>query len=126
MKFTESKTQQACVRWFRYNYPRLLIFSIPNGAVLSGNKMQRIKQWNRLKAEGALPGVPDLFIPVKSAGTIDRQYSGLFVEMKSEKGKLSPEQITIHDSLSALGYKVAICRTLDEFVKTVNQYLLSE
>ena len=126
MKHTESKTQQACVRWFRYTYPNLMIFSIPNGAVLSGNKMQRIKQWKRLEAEGAMPGVPDLFIPVKSIGTIERQYSGLFIEMKSEDGRLSVDQKNIGSKLFDLGYQVKVCRSLDEFIQVVNNYLLSE
>ena len=73
---SESKLQQACVRWFRYQYPGILIFAIPNGG--QRNKVTA----SILKAEGVLAGVPDLFI-----ATPNGTHSGLFIEMKFGSNK---------------------------------------
>jgi hypothetical protein len=118
MKHEESKIQQQCVQWFRYSFPKKLIFAIPNGVLIGGNQLQRIKRWNILKAEGATSGVPDLLICFPSG-----QYHGLFVEMKTEKGKLSEAQKTIHSQLINSGYCVKICRSLDDFIQTVHKYV---
>lgn len=117
MKFDESKTQQACIRWFRYHMPNIVICSIPNGAMLSGDKMQRIKQWKRLQSEGALPGIPDVFIALRND-----KHNGLFIEFKSEKGKLSEQQKIIHAMLINAGYAVKICRSVDEFMAIIKTY----
>ncbi len=62
MKHDESKMQQRCVEWFRYSFPRTLIASFPNGVYIGGTPVQRARRWNLLKAEGAMPGMPDLMI----------------------------------------------------------------
>jgi hypothetical protein len=49
---------------------------------------------SRAKRNGMLRGVPDLFLPIPgSDGTF-----GLFIEMKSKNGTLSPEQRWFRDS----------------------------
>ena len=51
MKHEESDLQKACVRWFRYQHPNIKIIASLNGIKLSGKtKLERIKQWNHLKA----------------------------------------------------------------------------
>ena len=74
---TESMEQQGFVTWFRSRYPGVLIFAIPNGGKRS------IRTALTLKAEGVVPGVPDLFIPEWR----------LFIEMKRTRGGIiSKEQ----------------------------------
>jgi hypothetical protein len=57
-KHDESALQTACVRWFRFSYPKLalLLFSIPNGAKLHGDAVARAKQWQRLVGPGTAKG----------------------------------------------------------------------
>lgn len=105
-KRNESKLQQGCVKWFRLQYPQYLIFAIPNGGFRS--KIEA----SIMQGEGVLAGVPDLQI-------IMHDYS-FFVEMKAEKGKLTDNQKLIHGLLSILGFKVHVCRSLDEFMEIVN------
>jgi hypothetical protein len=105
MKHEESKIQQRCVEWFRYSFPRVLIASFPNGVYIGGTPVQRARRWNLLKAEGAMPGMPDLMIAMSSG-----PYHALFIEMKTEKGKLS-------------GYCVKVCRSFEEFTQTIKTYL---
>jgi len=69
--------QAVFVEEFRYRYPNLLLFHIPNGEYRNKQTAARLKKM------GVLPGVPDLFIP---------KYR-IFIEMKnSVGGKLSKSQ----------------------------------
>ena len=74
---TEHEEQKNFIQWFRRKYPAVRIFAIPNGGARNPATACR------LKVEGVLRGVPDLFIPEWR----------LWIEMKRIKGGvLSPEQ----------------------------------
>ena len=73
---SEHYEQALVIQFMRRNYPEVLIFAIPNGG------QRNAATGARLKAEGVVPGVPDLFIPAW----------GLFIEMKTLTGKVSLEQ----------------------------------
>jgi len=91
---SEYMQQVRLVAWFRANYRDEVIFAIPNGGHRS--KSQGLK----LKNEGVLPGVPDLFIPGRR----------LFIEMKTEDGgTVSPAQKAMIQKLRDLGYRVEVC-----------------
>ncbi len=112
MSEREHHIQVACVRWFQTQHPRHLLFAIPNGG--KRNPVVAAK----LKAEGVLPGVPDLFIAAARGG-----FNGLFVELKAGKNKPTPAQEDVMRGLTSAGYKCAVCRSLDEFMEVVNDYL---
>ena len=108
----EHRIQCACVKLFRYLYPNLLIYAIPNGG--QRNAIVAAK----LKAEGVLAGVPDLHIPVPSG-----EYHSLYVEMKNgKKGVLSDKQKEVIECLRSQGHKVVVCRSVDEFEKEIKEY----
>ena len=113
MRNDEHRLQVECVRWFRLAHPRLLLYAVPNGG--QRNAIVAAK----LKAEGVLAGVPDLFLAVPS-GTAH----GLYIEMKNgKKGVVSESQRTVMAALEAQGYATAVCRSFDEFHTTVDEYL---
>lgn len=60
---------------------------IPNGSHLAGDKIARVKQANALKRAGIMPGISDLIL-------LDRRFVSRvgFLEVKSEKGRLSLAQ----------------------------------
>ena len=120
MTYREHDIQASCVRWMEYQYPREanLLFAIPNGAHLAGTAKQRAAQWARLKKEGAKPNVPDLFLPIPR-----RSSHGLFIEMKTETGRVRPGQKEWLQALSIQGYETAVCRSLEEFQAVVREYL---
>ena len=60
-----------------------------------------------LKAMGTTPGVPDLLIWLPGGGHFQ-------VELKAGAGKLSPAQAAWHDTVSSLGHRVYICRSVDD------------
>lgn len=96
---TEHEEQRELVRWFRQFHPDVLIFAIPNGG--SRSKASA----GRLKAEGVVPGIPDLFVPAK----------GLWIEMKRVKGgALSPEQKAMMQYLEEVGYRAIVCKGAED------------
>ncbi len=113
MKSEEHRIQCACVQWFRLAHSDNIIFAIPNGG--ERNAIVAAK----LKAEGVLAGVPDLFIPRAAQG-----YNGLFVEMKAGKaGRLSALQAQMIVRLQRRGYRCEVCRSFDDFREVVDDYL---
>lgn len=122
MKHTESTIQGHCVAWFRWQYPayRALLFAIPNGAHLAGNDKQRAAQFMRLVREGFVPGVADLFLSVPG------EKPGLFIEMKTDKGRQSPEQKAFEHAVTGAGYGYEVCRSLDQFQKIIKQHLCNK
>jgi hypothetical protein len=112
--YHESRTQIACVQWFRYQFPRYakLLIAVPNG----GNRNAR--EAKILKDEGVTPGVADLLLLVPKKG-----YGCLCIEMKTEKGSQSDSQKIWQKHSEAYGNKYVICRNLDEFIKIIEWYL---
>lgn len=102
MKQQESEHQQALFQWAqlaRGKYPELaLMFHIPNGGKRDYTTAAR------LKAEGVLPGIPDIMLPVSRGG-----YHGLWVELKADHGKPSRAQLDYIDRLREQGYAALIC-----------------
>lgn len=102
---SEHVEQVRFVAWFRSIYPEVLIFAIPNGGYRS--KILAMK----LKSEGVVPGVPDLFIPEWK----------LFIEMKrSRGGRLSDAQKSMIPYLESIGYRAVVCYGYDHAVATID------
>jgi len=119
---SEHNTQSAFIQWCRWNeakYPELEeAYSIPNGAYLAGDKVQRAIQMNRLKAEGFKTGVPDWCLPVPLGG-----YASLYIEFKHGKNKLSDAQKQFIRRLEKRGHCVAVCYSVDEAINVTKEYL---
>jgi len=112
-KNEESQLQIDCINWYRHEYPQHanLLFSIPNGGLRS------YKTARTMKAEGIRAGVSDLFLMLSHP-----RYNGLWIEMKSDKGILSAEQKDFHQDAISNGFDIAVCRSMDEFKKTIKNY----
>lgn len=110
----EDRLQAACVTWFRCQYRKLekLLFAVPNGG--SRNKVEAKK----LKATGVTPGVSDLILLIPNRG-----YHSLVIEMKTPTGHQSPGQKAWQKEVEAAGSKYVLCRSVDEFIETINWYL---
>ena len=86
-----------------------------------------------MKGEGVKAGIPDLFLA--SAGRPEvsgiKPMSwpvkyGLFIEMKSAKGKVTPIQAEIHGLLRQQGYQVSVCYSWVEAAAEIERYLQLE
>ena len=105
---SEHSEQVGFINWFRVQYPNVLIFAIPNG------EKRAITVAKRLKAEGVVRGIPDLFIP---------QWN-LWVEMKRVSGgRLSPEQKGMIGYLEGIGQKVIVGKGAGDASRQVLEHL---
>ncbi len=126
--------QRALIKWWTANcrhfgVPELCLFSVPNG--FNGSA----KRGSVMKKEGQRRGCPDLMLAVPQAdrnqGRSDNEcheewlpdLHGLFLELKTPSGRLSPEQEVYHEILAKQGYKVVVCRSLGECIDQITTYL---
>jgi hypothetical protein len=72
----------------------------------------------QLKALGVKAGMPDLFLPVARQGA-----HGLYLELKTRTGKLSPVQRALHVCLQEEGYAVDVCKGWVAAARTLCWYL---
>lgn len=116
MKHLEDEEQTALFQWAELQsgkYPELrLLFHIPNGGKRNAREAARFKKM------GVKSGVPDLFLPVAKKG-----FHGLWIEMKSKKGRLSENQIAFLKELDKQSYKTAVCYGWEEAAQTLTNYL---
>jgi len=86
---TEHEEQKNFIKWFRLQYPKVLIWAPPMAAVRSDNTAA----W--LKAEGMVKGIPDLHVPAWK----------LVIEMKRTKGSnISAEQYWMEAHFKSIGW----------------------
>lgn len=91
-------------------HPDVVCFAIPNGASVSA--AQRL----RLTHEGMMAGAPDLLL--FCAGL-----PPLAIEMKTDTGKASKEQLQAHQALQDRGVVVQLCRSAEEAYNAMTAWL---
>ena len=96
MRHRESEMQRACVRWFRYRYPRhaSMLIAVPNGVATTE------RQGAILKAEGMLA-----------------------IEMKTDTGRQSPTQKEWQKDAERHGIRYEVVRSFDEFNYLIEPYI---
>lgn len=105
---TEHEEQKGLLHWFRKQFPRVLIFAIPNG------EKRSISVAKRLKAEGVTKGIPDLYVPEWN----------LWIEMKRRKGGvLSKEQRNVIGYLESIGDTVIVGRGAEDASKKILEFV---
>lgn len=101
------------VELMKQKYPELrLMYAIPNAA----RRSPRQGAW--MKAEGLRAGVPDIHLPVGRNG-----FSGLWLEMKIGKNRLTPAQAEYIGLLREEGHLVEVCYSWSEAMFVVETYL---
>ena len=108
--------QCALITWAKLNearWPELaLLHHIPNGGHRHANVAAGLKR------AGVKAGVPDLVLPIPRGG-----YPGLYLELKSPKGRLSKAQREWISALRHQGYRVEVVRSLEEGIAILEGYL---
>lgn len=112
----ENEIQTAFFGWLRLHesrFPELAFcFAVPNGGF-------RFKATAAaMKRTGTRRGVPDCFLPVPND-----EFCGLWIEFKSDAGKLSDAQTDFIRFLKAQNYRVLICRSWTAAANAVIEYL---
>lgn len=110
---TEQITVVTWARWQEETYPELkMLFHVPNGG--SRNKIEAAK----FKQMGVRAGVPDLVLPVPKG-----IYTGLFIEMKCEKGRLQDSQKEYLRRAMVYGHCCYVCYSADDAMAVLKEYL---
>lgn len=109
---TEAQEQKQLIQWCRTDPRFQFLFHIPNESVGGQGWIVRNRQM------GVRAGVPDLFYPVPAQG-----YHGLFIEMKTEKGRLDPKQKRWIEILEAFGYKCVVAHGWEEAKDALEEYI---
>lgn len=81
-----------------------------------GNRSQR--EAGKFKLMGVLPGVPDIFLPLRSG-----EYCGLYIELKNGKGKPSEAQIDYMTTVAGEGYLCLLVNDIEVLKSCVTEYL---
>ena len=113
---TEAQEQRFLFQWAglaEQQYPELkLLHHIPN----SGKRDVRTAA--NLKKEGVKAGVPDMCLPVARG-----QYHGLYIELKTKKGKVQKNQKEWLSALNKEGYATKVCYGWLEAREVIESYL---
>ena len=119
---TEHQIQSAIVAWanktsFKNGIIGDYLIAIPNGGYR--NKLEA----KRLKDEGVKAGVSDMFlaIPIKTEEGII--VCGLWMEVKTTKGKLTEPQKIWGTRMFSNNYIAVVIRGVDEGIEIIKNYL---
>lgn len=114
MRHIEDTLQKTCVSWFSLQCPKYakLLHHSPNGGKRNATEAAKFK------AMGVRAGFPDLILCIARQG-----YHGLFIELKTAKGRQSDNQKYYEYVLEEQGYRYEVVRSLEDFRNLINEYL---
>ena len=115
-RYAADKLHMNCKSWFDFRYPAMaaLLHHSPNEGLLPHGGRDGAKR----KAMGVRPGFPDFVLLVPSG-----RWHYLCIELKTPEGRLSPSQRLYRREVERAGGMYAVCRSLEQFTGTVNEYL---
>jgi len=133
-QYPEQKISTEFAKYIERNHPDLLCT-----ASLVGVKLP-VQVAARAKSMGVKKGWPDWFIarcrmePIYKSMVCNGQeedqfrtgtklFFGLFIELKSERGRPSKDQKALHEKLTREGYKVVVATGLQEAIDALEEYL---
>ena len=103
----EGPIQRSIVKWLRRVMPGALIHHSPNEHRRKRGKAAMIHAVKN-KESGVVTGFPDLVVlPYANVGAC-------FFEVKAKGNYANEEQKKVHEQLRALGYRVAVVRSIDD------------
>lgn len=114
---SESANQCALLKWWdmahkQYNLPAQMLMAIPNGG------QRNAITGAILKREGVRAGVFDLFLAAPRNG-----FSGLWLEMKWGKNKITKEQQAFKAMIEAEQGKCVVCYDWETAKEQIEAYL---
>lgn len=98
--------------------PLTYLHAIPNGGSRGSDTRSAAIVGSKMKAEGVKRGIPDIFLPWPAPGL----YHGLYIELKTLKGRLSKEQKAFLEYANSVGYLAVCCHGYLEAVNIIEGY----
>lgn len=116
MSLSEYQEQTIIFKWAAFHeqrYPCLkYMYSTLNGVRLT------MGQAVKAKKSGNKKGVPDIVLPYKN-----KSYSGLYLELKTLKGRASKEQKDFIQYLISQGYFACVCHGSKNSIEVIQNYI---
>lgn len=114
MRSKEAQLQSACVRYFRYRYPKYkrLLFHVPNGG------SRNVIEAANLKEQGVVSGVADLILLKPK-----HNYGSLCIELKIGRNKQTENQIQWARDATEEGNLYRVVTNFDQFKDLVDWYM---
>jgi hypothetical protein len=109
---SEMKLQISVIKYLKLKFPKVRYCASLGGIHTSPT------QARKAKLTGYVRGFPDLQITEARKG-----FHGLFIELKTNKGRATKVQQEWIKDLNDRGYKAIICKGIDETMETINEYL---
>jgi hypothetical protein len=118
MRDLEHLHAAALIRWWAlfsssHEIDERLLFAIPNGG------HRHISVAKKMKEEGVRAGIPDYFLAIPRINE-----SGLFIELKHPKGKLSTSQKEMISILKDVGYHCVVAFGWDEARTAIEKWIV--
>ncbi len=117
LKQSEHQIQSALIAWWKlqhkaYQLPEFALFAVPNGGARTA------ATGAILKREGVRKGIPDLLLAAPN-----KQYHGMFIEMKAGKNGETPEQKKFLDYVAEQGYVPCVSNSWEDAKTKIDSYL---
>lgn len=112
----EDDLEKSCRKWFdlTYKHLKVLLHHSPNEGLLPKSAKDGAKR----KEMGVRAGFPDFILLVSN-----NDFPFLAIELKTEDGKQSDSQKDYQKAIETAGGRYVICRSLDDFMTEINDYL---
>jgi hypothetical protein len=107
----ESIIQIQVVEYCRQNHPGLPLYHVPMEGRRSFANAQILKHM------GMVAGFADLFFPRGN-----KQFKGLFIELKAEGGRLTPAQSKFLYSMLNEGYEACCCEGSESAIEVIKKF----
>lgn len=100
---SEDTLQMTLISMLKSLYPDILISLSLSGIKLNGNIEEKAKEISKMKKLGLVKGLPDLTLYLPKGQVLN-------LELKTTKGKQSPDQVAIEAKLKAMGHNYYLIR----------------
>lgn len=108
---TEAALQTSIITYLSCVLPNALVVAVPNG----GSRAGGAREGYRLKRQGVMAGFPDLLI-------FPGDGRAFVMEVKTEIGRVSPQQRQVMDRLHHAGIGGAVVRSIDDVTRALKAW----
>ena len=112
---SEAILQQTLVSILKTLYPDYVINLSLSGISLNGSAKENAQTMYSLQAQGFSRGMPDLLLYLPNGKVLN-------MELKTDKGKQSADQVDVQNRLTKLGHNYYIIRTVYEAFNAIAEH----
>lgn len=112
---TEQALQMTLVSMLKQLYPDYVLNLSLSGISLNGSAKENAQTMYSMIQQGFERGMPDLLLYLPNGKVLN-------MELKTDKGKQSPDQVDVQNRLTKLGHNYYVIRTVYEAFKAISEH----